>query len=375
MTRSRFLKLLAAVPVARIAAQSPAPRPNRPAPQSGALLVVCGGTRPRVLLDGSEIATGKRTPAIFAPDRRMAFLAFVAHPLEDQWQSYLTTVDFTNGCATADYPYPGTLSSRGVSMALSADGHRLYTLTGREHAGRRSTNEGGVHAEMAVIYTFDLQKSQFLPQGTESPYEFVEGMTIIPDAGTTPPMIGPFTTGAFEPVTLAPNGLGWWRQDDKHAKAMAAGSFQVVLSSDRTSSFCIMANGDVYRMSQNFGKRLDQGHGGVDALAGDRVYGEATASGDGRLLFLPSGPTRKSDVYRFQYMDRIAVYRCSDLRKLREQSLQRPLRFIRANQDGSQLYATGAIFNQISILDAETLWQERTMDFANSSVENLAFIP
>jgi len=388
MTRSHFLRLAAALPVLRASPQSIATpasaRPNLPMPKSGSLLAVSGGSPSRILLAQApefywrEIASGMRPAAVITPDRHTAFLCFAAHPGEDRWQSHLTTVDYANGCATTDFLYPGSLSGRGISMALSADGHWLYTLTGRERTGRRQmSSEGGLHPEMAIVYTFDVQKSQFLPLAAESPFEFSEGMAVIPGSTNRQAFVGPLAPGGFEFGLIKDNGSGIWPRifGEKRDTRMAAGTFQVISSPDRTRFYCILPSGAVLRMADGATRMLTPGRGATDALPPDRLYGEATVSGDGRLLFLPSGPAQPSDSYRWRYIDRISVYRWPDLRKLREQNLQRPLKRIWASPDGTQLFATGVAYNQIAILDADTLWQERIIDLPSTSVESISVVP
>ena len=74
-------------------------------------------------------------------------------------------------------------------------------------------------------------------------------------------------------------------------------------------------------------------------------------------------------------MDRVTVYRTPDLRKIREQGLQRPLERIWANFDGTILFATASPHSELFVLDADTLWQLRAIKSSSwGGVERVAVV-
>jgi len=392
MTRADFLKGMAAMPLAHCFGQSaqlqPPPRPNLPLPKRDDLVLVSEGAMAPItlfdfywgpLLAPNEfpIASGPHPTVVLSGDGRKLFICFAPRPPFELGQPRLAVVDFADGGATVEYAYPGPLSARGVSMAWSEEGRWLYTLTGRVTARDRypKPDQGGTVVEQAIIYTFDTTTSQFLPE-TETDHEFFEGMVIKPN-GKLYVALGPFPgPSTFDHILIAENGRTVSEAPRRFAgeKGLPAkkGTFQLVMNPAGGPSYYIQSDGYVLRMEAN-GSGMG-GPGGIDPIAPDRFLGETTVSGDGRLLFVPSGPVRPpSYKYGWRYVDRISTYRMSDLRKIREQGLQRPFRRIWSNFDGNILFATEMPNDQLVFLDADTLWQQNIVK-VRSNLESLVVV-
>jgi hypothetical protein len=94
-------------------------------------------------------------------------------------------------------------------------------------------------------------------------------------------------------------------------------------------------------------------------IASRRMY-SPSITGDGKLLVIPTGPSRSED--RFAppfYIDQIDTYDVASLTRVHSIGLQRPILQIRPNQNGTELYALPSGGRTMLILDAATLWEKR----------------
>jgi hypothetical protein len=197
------------------------------------------------------------------------------------------------------------------------------------------------------------------------------------------PSLGPIFAdlSLFRSVAIAGDGSAMSRPLPRSTtegvyQARKKGTFQCVRSPGGGDIYYFQSDGALFRLGSGPGMGS---FSGMDALAPDRLFGEATVSGDGQLLFVPSGPAKPpgpfgSQPYDWSYVDRISTYRMPDLRKLREQSLQAPLRRIWASYDGSTLFATEMPRNSLVFLDADTLWRRRVVQVSPGDIESIAVV-
>ena len=403
ITRSAFLKGLAAAPFARCFGQSqpaqPQPRPKLPVPRQDDLILVSHGPQARVTLYSasgpfmtvrSPIAAGPRPTILLSHDRRKLFICFSPQPPE-RGQAQLAIVDLNHGGDLASYAYPGTLSPRGSVLAESADGRWLYTLTGRVHPSWRfrRPEQGGTPTEQAVIYTFETAASRFLPRVAETGHAFFDGIVILGGDDAYPvPAIGPVGIDTFESIMISEDGRGTpalpATSSKEPEREIPKGSFVCVLSPSGRLAYYIQSGG--YILKSDPGRPGSTGSFGMEGLAPGRFYGEPAVSGDGKLLFVSTGPERTSagpydspGTYdpsgnNWRHIARVSTYRMSDLVKIREQELQRPLQRIWANHDGSTLFATEEPTDHLLVLDADTLRLLGLILAPAGSVETIAVV-
>jgi hypothetical protein len=387
---------MVALPLARCFGQSasqPPVRPFLPAPERDDLILLSGGPAAPVSLYTAlsplgrrqlPIASGPHPVALLPAGGRKLFLCFAPNSPAETGQPQLAVVDFDNNWAVTTYAYPGPIGSLGVSLGLSDDGRWLYTLTGRVAANDRYSRpeQGGTPSEQAVFYTFDTVSAEFLPQAAETGQEYFDGMVIGPMSNGRVVSLGPISADAssFHSVAIGDDGRAISppprpTTQDVH-QARKKGTFQCVRSPDGADIYYFQSDGALFRLGAGPARGS---YNGIDPIAPERLFGEATVSGDGRLLFVPSGPAKPpgqygSQPYDWLYVDRISTYRMPDLRKLREQSLQAPLRKIWPSFDGSTLFATEMPRNSLVLLDADTLWRRRVVQVSPGDIESIVVV-
>jgi len=383
MTRTRFLALVASLPVARSAVRALAGQtvPAESAPlRSGSLLVTLAGRVNRqedVLLlvepdlsSSRQLVSGKGLAYVLAPDKSALYAAYNG-TLNDQPLLSLGITQLTLPPWGHVIYYPRSFRGLGWSLAISPDGRRLYSFIHWLHAATMTPPPGVVVYDTdasypeTFAYTFDTTTGNFLPQrASDLQTGDFDGRLFVSRK-----------SGGFDQYLPAAQALRRYHLSAQGSVASTEDIPNPAAPSDAASSekpaafhrcsagagsYFIHTDGRVVIAAESYkAARIDPAPKGREMQA-------PTVSGDGKLLFVPTGPA--------PHIDRIAVYETAGFTRLRELQSQRLLSSITASLDGSRLYAT-LEDPSISILNAASLWEEKVVHYPNPAIRAISVVP
>jgi hypothetical protein len=240
-----------------------------------------------------------------------------------------------------------------AQIAISTDGRYVFTIMYRFLAPLKPsppqipmTDDSAVVKEVALPY--DRVAGQFLDT-----YVFP-----VQQGGWLLPSSEPDSFELFSDGRLVRYHVGG-RQVIEGAVvgevAFPAGRYYPTRDTANARSLFLFENGKVIEAA---GHLKDIGN--IDPLPASRRRYSASVSGNGKLLFGPTGPANWA-AGKFApgpYIDQIDVYDAMTLARLRSLHSQRPLLDVIPNQDGGRLYAAIPGRPSIVVLNSNTLWQE-----------------
>lgn len=266
-----------------------------------------------------------------------------------------TSIDCTAVCTAC----PTCRSCRGpASMVTSPDGRYVYSLIERfqEHhttfaPGQIAFDDDASFHEQ-VILTYDSKDGRML----------ADRVTLFLGQPVAYFLLPSSEPESFEILTYYPSVRlcrfsmhGSGRQNGVVLGDLGKSTGQVELAWDTANARTLLLWSDGRVIEAKGGLKQI---GKIDHLGPLRRMYSASVSGDGKLLFVPTGPVRNgADRYLpARYFDLIDVYDAMSLVKLRSLRLQRPLSEVVPNRDGTKLYVPDGPI--ILVLNSETLWQE-----------------
>jgi hypothetical protein len=258
-------------------------------------------------------------------------------------------------------------------MAISPDGRYVFSLIARlqEHhtkfAPGEIANDDDASLYEEVVLTYDSKEGRLLPDRVSVFFGQPGDYYLLPSS----------EPGSFEILTFQPSIRltryrmhGSERQNGLVVGESKSGSVvQTVWDSANARTLLLCSNGTVIEVK---GHLKDVGR--IDPTPALRQMFSASVSGNGKLLFVPSGPAR-NDTNRYLpafYTDQIDVYDAENFTKLRTLRSQRPLGPVVPNREGTRLYTPGA--SSVLILNSESLWQEE-VHATEISVGRITLIP
>ena len=261
-------------------------------------------------------------------------------------------------------------------MSLSPDGRYVFTLRERlqeHHAmpppGQIANDDDASFVEQ-VITIYDSSTGRFLNGPVSTFLPGVTGYQLLPSSEPES-----FEILEFDPsIRLlryriagggAQNGVALSELEAPKSDA------QVIRDPANARTLLVRTDGMVIEVAA----RLRQIGAVIPLAPGRRMYSPAL-SGDGKLLFIPTGPTKNTAVRfaPFFYIDQIDVYEASGLTRLRSLRSQRPLLEVVPNQDGSILYAAIPDRRSVVVLNSESLWQEEE-HLTESAIHHIVLLP
>jgi hypothetical protein len=397
MTRSRFLSLIAGIPVAGLVRGVPAQ--SRLAPglsqfARGFLLVKAESQANKEDLalfsvnpesfTSHQVSNGRGLAYALAPDRSVLYQTTgwnnppQSQP-DNQTHLSLGVTQLTAQPWGRTVNYPAGLWPLGWSLAISPDGASVYTLVRWLHRATVAPAPGVVMTDgdasyyETLAYIFDTRTGNFLPK---------------PVAGLQMDGAGPNFDAARFVVSQAlqldlysPQVGGVRRYHLSRDGAVASSEVVPIPQPAKVSPVTKAAFGrcgapGITYFVHDDGLVVVGAEGSYRAASIDkpdsgRQFLTPTVSQDGRLLFMPSGPAGPGSP---RYCDRIAVYDARDFSKVRQLESQRPLGPIAASTDGSRIYTVLPETAAIAALNAVSLWEEKTLRFS-TPIKSVAVIP
>jgi hypothetical protein len=261
----------------------------------------------------------------------------------------------------------------GAQMAISPDGRYVFALIERlqEHhttfaPGVIATDDDASFYE-EIVLTYDSKADRFLPDRVSLFLGQPVAYSLLPSSEPES-----FEILTFYPsIRLARYSMhGSERQNGVVLGESSSGTLvQAAWDSTNARTLLLCSNGNVIEVK---GHLKDVGR--IDPTPALRQMHPASLSGDGKLLFVPSGPagTRGDRYFPPSYTDQIDVYDATNFTKLRTLRSQRALGQVVPNRDGTRLYTPGA--SSVLILNSESLWQEEVHP-TDISVGRITLIP
>jgi len=269
-------------------------------------------------------------------------------------------------------PLPACDRCRRRQLAISADKRYFFALVDRLHSARMTIPAGVIATDddasyyEQVVTTYDLGSRELLPdQGvfslsshgihvvlpSRSPRSF--NLLVVDDISND--LI-------LNEYQLKQSGaIQSTREVSRVPLPPSADPFtRFVAIPSAASGLLIRSDGIVVAVTDSLRRT------GVVSPPGEgRRFYDPTISEDGKLLFLPSGPKWDPKRNPPMYIDQLDVYSVGGLKPLKRLFLQRPLKMLAANADGTSLF--GLTVNGLSmiVMNAETLWQETEYALSN----------
>lgn len=290
-------------------------------------------------------------------------------PLENM-RANRKTIDCTSVCTAC----PSCRYCKGgAQMAISPDGRYVFSLIARlqEHHTKFApgviANDDDASFYEEVVLTYDSKEGRLLPDRVSVFLGQPVVYSLLPSSEPES-----FEILTFQPsIRLARYSMhGSDRQNGLVLGESTSGSVvQTVWDSPDARTLLLCSNGTVIEVKGHL-----KNVGRIDPTPPLRQMSSASVSGNGKLLFVSSGPAR-NDTNRYLpafYTDQIDVYDAVNFTKLRTLRSQRPLGHVVPDREGTRLYVPGA--SSILILNSESLWQEE-VHATDISVGRITLIP
>ena len=285
----------------------------------------------------------------------------------------LTVIPLNNRRAIRTVDYPAVCSAcpscRGCNLqsqiAISANGRYLFTLMERrqEHHQKpqlgQFANDDDASVDEQVILVYDTATGRFL----DSP--------ILPDLLSPRNywLLPSSEPESFEILVSYPSMrlLRYRVAGSRQQKGVVIGELAASLSDADVvrdpvngRTLFLRYDGRVVEVKDRL-KEI----GFIEPMVASRKMYSPSVSGNGKLLFVPTGPrdtrNRLASTGNFEpisYIDQIDVYDAANLTRLRTLRSQRPLLEVVPNEDGTLLYTAIPNHARLVILNSDNLWQE-----------------
>jgi hypothetical protein len=277
----------------------------------------------------------------------------------------LEIIPLNNIGATRRVRYPPVCSAcpgcgcagQGTRIVVSRDAHYVFT------ALTRRLNGPGTEQ---IVVTYDSVAGRFLDSL----------VSLFPVGGL---LLSSSEPESFEMLTNGLKLLRYKVHGPEVQKGVVVSELpvpdnrgQLIRDSANARTLFLCVDGKVIEITDRL-KQIGQ----IDAPSPMRRSFPATISGDGKLLFVPTGPIKTATANASStavYIDQIDVYNAASLTRLRTLHSQRSLLDVIPNHDGTMLYAAIPDRPSIVVLDSETLWQEED-HLTQSPIRQITLLP